>query len=119
MLARHADCRALLTDFGSGRYPDASTLTPDILPPGTLAYRSPEAWLFSLQNTRERTARSSARPSDDLYALGVTAYWLVTGQYPESSRSPPRMRPAPGTWRALPPLLRWSSPLASRHGSRR
>jgi serine/threonine protein kinase len=83
VLVRHGDSRAMLTDFGSGRYPDAATLTPDILPPGTPAYRSPEAWLFSLQFMRDRTARYSAKPSDDLYALGVTAYRLVTGEHPE------------------------------------
>jgi serine/threonine protein kinase len=83
VLVRHDDSRAMLTDFGSGRYPDASTLTPDILPPGTPAYRSPEAWLFSLQHTHDRTARYCALPADDLYSLGVTAYRLVTGSYPE------------------------------------
>ncbi|MBN1205690.1 MAG: serine/threonine protein kinase [Myxococcaceae bacterium] len=83
VLVRHSDRRALLTDFGSGRYPDAATLTPDILPPGTPAYRSPEAWLFSLQFFRDPKARYAAQPADDLYALGATAYRLVTGQYPE------------------------------------
>ncbi|MBN1207347.1 MAG: serine/threonine protein kinase [Myxococcaceae bacterium] len=83
VLVRRSDSRAMLTDFGSGRYPDAATLTPDILPPGTPAYRSPEAWLFSLQHVRDRTARYSAQPADDLYSLGVTTYRLVTGQYPE------------------------------------
>ncbi len=83
VLVRLSDSCALLTDFGSGRYPDAATLTPDILPPGTPAYRSPEAWLFSLQFFRDPTARYSAQPSDDLYSLGVTAHRLVTGQYPE------------------------------------
>jgi hypothetical protein len=85
VLVRRSDCRALLTDFGSGRYPHASSLTPDILPPGTPAYRSPEAWLFELQFFREPKARYSAQPTDDLYSLGVTAYRLVTGQYPEFS----------------------------------
>jgi serine/threonine protein kinase len=83
VLVRLSDGRAMLTDFGSGRYPDAATLTPDILPPGTPAYRSPEAWMFSLQHTHDRTARYCALPADDLYSLGVTAYRLVTGTYPE------------------------------------
>ncbi|WP_245767910.1 serine/threonine protein kinase [Stigmatella erecta] len=83
MLVRHADGHALLTDFGSGRYPHASTLTHDTLPPGTPAYRSPEACLFDLQFFRDPQARYSAGPADDLYALGVTAYRLVTGEYPE------------------------------------
>ena len=95
VLVRHSDGRALLTDFGSGRYPEASLLTPDILPPGTPAYRSPEAWLFSLQHFRDTQARYSALPSDDLYSLGVTAYRLVTGHYPELAE--PSQDEA-GTW---------------------
>jgi serine/threonine protein kinase len=95
VLVRHSDDRALLTDFGSGRYPDAATLTPEILPPGTPAYRSSEAWLFSLQFFRDPTARYSAQPADDLYALGVTAYRLVTGQYPELAEP---SQDETGTW---------------------
>jgi eukaryotic-like serine/threonine-protein kinase len=83
VLVRRSDGHALLTDFGSGRYPHASTLTQDTLPPGTPAYRSPEAWRFELQFFRDPQARYSAGPADDLYALGVTAYRLVTGNYPE------------------------------------
>ncbi|MBN1204341.1 MAG: protein kinase [Myxococcaceae bacterium] len=96
VLVRHSDGRAVLTDFGSGRYPEAATLTPDILPPGTPAYRSPEAWLFSLQYMRDSTARYAAQPADDLYALGVTAYRLVTGEYPELTEP---TRDEAGTWR--------------------
>ncbi len=95
VLVRHSDGCALLTDFGSGRYPQASLLTPDILPPGTPAYRSPEAWLFSLQFFREPQARYSALPADDLYSLGVTAYRLVTGQYPELADP---IQDEAGTW---------------------
>ncbi|MBN1208603.1 MAG: serine/threonine protein kinase, partial [Myxococcaceae bacterium] len=96
VLVRHSDSRALLTDFGSGRYPDAATLTPDILPPGNPAYRSPEACLFELQHFREPTARYCAQPADDLYALGVTAYRLVTGQYPELGEP---LQDEAGLWR--------------------
>ncbi|MDC0708252.1 serine/threonine-protein kinase [Stigmatella sp. ncwal1] len=83
VLVHHSGNQALLTDFGSSRYPDAATLTPSTLPPGTPAYRSPEACLFELQFFRDPQARYAAQPTDDLYALGVTAYRLVTGEYPE------------------------------------
>jgi hypothetical protein len=106
VLVRRSDSRPLLIDFGSGLFPHASTLTPDILPPGTPAYRSPEAWLFELQFFRDPKARYSAQPTDDLYSLGVTAYRLVTGQYPEIGE--PSQDEA-GTWHveamASPPPL--------------
>jgi serine/threonine protein kinase len=83
ILVRRADSRAVLTDFGTGIYPGAATLTPPMVFPGTPAYRSPESWLFELQFYREPTARYVAGPADDLYALGVTACTLLTGEYPE------------------------------------
>jgi serine/threonine protein kinase len=83
VLVRGADSRVFLTDFGSGNYPGAATLTPPGFYPGTPAYRAPESWLFELQVSRDSTASYVAGPADDLYALGVTACRLVTGEYPE------------------------------------
>ncbi|KFE67334.1 serine/threonine protein kinase [Hyalangium minutum] len=82
ILVRRSDSRLFVTDFGSGIYPDAATLTPQQLPPGTPAYRSPEAWLFSQRN-RNTSERYRAGPADDVFALGVTACVLATGKYPE------------------------------------
>lgn len=83
VLMRHSDNRAFLTDFGSGIHPGAVTLTPPSVYPGTPAYRAPESWLFELQYMREPSARYHAGPGDDLYALGVTACRLLTGEYPQ------------------------------------
>jgi serine/threonine protein kinase len=95
VLVRSSDGRAVLTDFGSGNYPGAATLTPSNLYPGTPAYRAPESWLFELQFSRDVTSRYAARPADDLYALGVTGCRLVTGEYPELGE-PSKDRD--GTW---------------------
>jgi serine/threonine protein kinase len=95
-LVRRSDSRLFLTDLGSGIYPGADTLTPRPLPPGTPAYRSPEAWLFSVQHSRSATAHYTAGPADDVYALGVTACRLVTGAYPQMGEV---QKDEYGTWR--------------------
>ncbi|WP_224370399.1 serine/threonine protein kinase [Hyalangium versicolor] len=83
VLVRGSDGRAILTDYGAGSYQAAARLTWEPGPPGTPAYRSPEAGLFLIRSVRSPGAHYVARPADDIYALGVTAYRLVTGQYPQ------------------------------------
>lgn len=85
VLVRLADGSAFLTDYGAGDVKGAVTLTQRALPPGTPAYRSPEAWAFERVFWRHPTAHYKASPCDDLFALGITAYRLVTDEYPEST----------------------------------
>ncbi|MBN1210266.1 MAG: serine/threonine protein kinase [Myxococcaceae bacterium] len=82
VLVRPADAHAFLMDFGAGDYKGAATLTSRLLPPGTAAYRSPEAWSFQRVFSRHPTAHYEASACDDLFALGITAYRLVTDEYP-------------------------------------
>ncbi len=82
VLVRWTDGRAFLTDFGAGHYRGAATLTSKLLPPGTPAYRSPEAWAFLRAFVRHPTAHYPASACDDLFAFGVMAYRLVTDEYP-------------------------------------
>ncbi|HYI02051.1 serine/threonine protein kinase [Hyalangium sp.] len=106
ILVRRSDSSAVLTDFGTGLYPGAGTLTPPMVFPGTPAYRSPESWLFELQCYREPAARYHAGPADDLYSLGATACSLLTGEYPEPGEP---TQDEHGTWHLeamlLPPTL--------------
>ncbi|MFP2925262.1 serine/threonine protein kinase [Pyxidicoccus sp. 3LG] len=82
VLVREADGHAFLTDFGSGHYLCAATLTSPPFPPGTPAYRSPEAWRSVIRPRRSVIVPYAPGPADDVFALGVTAYRLVTQEYP-------------------------------------
>lgn len=73
---------AMLTDFGSSTYRGARELTRSSELPGAPQYWSPEALHYLWRIRRRSTASYEARPSDDVYALGVMAYRLVTGTYP-------------------------------------
>jgi serine/threonine protein kinase len=100
---RHLDGCAVLMDFGSGHYEGAARLTWGSLPPGTDAYRSPEAWLFHYNASKGSEACFEATPADDLYSLGVTVYRLVTGEYPPG---PEYRRDAAGAWQLVGEDLR-------------
>ncbi len=74
--------RAFLTDYGAGHYVGAAPLTREGFAPGTPNYRSPEAWEFALHRPRNAPSAYKAQPADDVFALGVSAYRCVTGEYP-------------------------------------
>ncbi|WP_171817764.1 serine/threonine protein kinase [Pyxidicoccus fallax] len=97
--------RVFLTDFGSGHFVGASTLTWHPFPPGTPEYRSPEAWRSMRLLVRGSNAPYAPGPADDVFALGVTAYRLVTDEYPPPSDTVPHFeheeRAAPPSARAV------------------
>ncbi|MFP2926476.1 serine/threonine-protein kinase [Pyxidicoccus sp. 3LG] len=82
ILMSDAQGRVFLTDFGSGHYLGAATLTQPPFPPGTPAYRSPEAWRSVRLPLQSSAVPYAPGPADDVFALGVTAFRLVTGEYP-------------------------------------
>jgi hypothetical protein len=96
VLVRRADGQAFLTDFGAGDYRGAETLTSKLLPPGTPAYHSPEVWAFLHAFRRHPTVHYPASTCDDLFALGVMAYRLVTDRYPPSTNP---AEPGSEVWR--------------------
>jgi len=85
VLVRATDGYASLLDFGAGDYRGAVTLTAPPLPPGTPAYRTPEAWAYQRVFFSHPSAHYEGTPCDDLFALGVAAYRLVTGEYPPTT----------------------------------
>lgn len=82
ILVRASDEEAVLVDFGAGGYQGAPGLTLFVLPPGTPQYRSPEAWRFLEANAGKPGAKYVPTPADDLYALGVVLYRLLTDAAP-------------------------------------
>ncbi|ADO75077.1 serine/threonine-protein kinase [Stigmatella aurantiaca] len=85
ILVRTGDAQAVLMDFGSAYYRRARVLTHQFPPPGTPQYQSPESQRFQWEHRHEPLTRYEAQPADDVYALGVTAYRLVTGRYPPAA----------------------------------
>ncbi|MCP3144311.1 serine/threonine protein kinase [Pyxidicoccus xibeiensis] len=85
ILVSDAQGSVFLTDFGSGHYLGAATLTPPPFPPGTPAYRSPEAWRSVKLPLPASAAAYAPGPADDVFALGVTAFRLITDEYPPRS----------------------------------
>jgi hypothetical protein len=94
---------AVLLDFGSADWLGAYTLTPPGEPHGTPQYWSPESLRFQWRHRRGSQAHHEAGPADDVYALGMMAWRLVTGRYPEAA--PVSGDLAEGDWLRQPVLL--------------
>jgi serine/threonine protein kinase len=96
VLVRVGDEQAFLTDFGAGVYKGAETLTVQPLAPGTPNYRSPEAWGAQRLFAVHPSYHYPGSVCDELFALGVMAYRLVTDEYPPSTEPD---QPGAEVWR--------------------
>jgi serine/threonine protein kinase len=85
VLVSEVDGQVFLTDFGSGHYVGAARLTWNAFPPGTPAYRSPEAWRSVQRPVLDSLVPYAPGPADDVFALGITAWRLVTDEYPPAT----------------------------------
>jgi serine/threonine protein kinase len=93
----------VLIDFGSSHFQGAERLTWQSMPPMTLGYVSPQGVVFYARSLREPDGYYAPVPADDLYALGVTAYRLVMGQYPAEVEA---RQDEQGQWQAMTPEVR-------------
>ena len=91
------DGRARLTDFGSARLDGQTTVTATGAAVGTLDYMAPEVF---------RGQRGDAR--SDLYSLGLTLYFALTGRLP--GRASPHLPPTALTEGFHPALQRAEIP---------
>lgn len=89
LLVCASDGEPFILDFSAGDYPHAPELTDTPLPPGTRRYRSPEASRFLREHADEHDARYVFKVTDDVYALGVCLYDVLTSAKPASE--PPRV----------------------------
>jgi len=91
ILIRDAEGEPVLVDFGAAGYVGAPRLTA-VLPPGTPEYRSPEALRFARED--DGPGPYPAGPGDDLWALGVTLYFILTRELPFGDRQRPGLNRA-------------------------
>lgn len=78
--------RPVLIDFGIATLVGASRLTGASLPPATEEYRAPEPLRFEREHPGGTTSYEFG-PTDELWALGVTFYWLLTDEMPFGERT--------------------------------
>ncbi|WP_223643019.1 serine/threonine-protein kinase [Corallococcus sp. EGB] len=84
IMVRAKDGEPAILDFSAGDYTHAEDLTDAPLPPGTRRYRSPEASRFFKEHGDEKGARYEFKVTDDVYALGVCLYDVLTTPEPAS-----------------------------------
>ncbi|WP_257460538.1 serine/threonine protein kinase [Archangium lipolyticum] len=82
VLVRQGDGEPVLVDFGAGAMSGAPRVTRGVLAPGDLRFRSPESVAFFLSQERRPEECYLYSPADELYALGVIFYALLTASYP-------------------------------------
>ncbi|HYO54328.1 serine/threonine-protein kinase [Archangium sp.] len=87
LMVRAVDGEPVWVDFGVGHLEGRTTLPGQRrLPPGTPEFISPEAYRF-LQEHSEEQVRYQPGVTDEVWAFGVTSYWLLTDEWPFGERN--------------------------------
>ncbi|WNG56234.1 protein kinase [Archangium gephyra] len=91
IIVRETDGQPVLVDFGAAGIKEGAPRLTLRLPPGTAEYRSPEALRFARQWEGEPYPFA---PGDDLWAMGVVIYILMTRTLPFGDRNGPELNRA-------------------------
>ena len=92
IVVRAKDAAPVLLDWGACDLPFTPDITEGALAPGTPHYRTPESIRFAREHRADPAARYTYQPTDDLYALGVSFYEVLTGQKPFTAPAAERQR---------------------------
>ena len=102
VLIRKSDGEPVIIDLSCATYTQADDLTESGLPPGTDRYRAPEQFSFLREHKEEHRARYAFRVADEIFALGVMLYEMLTDPRPTEHRQ----RAALNNPKATPPPAR-------------
>ena len=86
VLIRKSDGEPVIIDFSCATYTQADDLTESGLPPGTDRYRAPEQFSFLREHKEEHRARYAFQVADEIFAVGVMLYELLTDPRPTEHR---------------------------------
>jgi len=87
VLIRKSDGEPVIVDFSSATHALAEDLTDGGLPPGTDRYRAPEQFSFLREHKDEHRARYAFQVADEIFAVGVMLYELLTDPRPTEHRA--------------------------------
>jgi serine/threonine-protein kinase len=88
LLVRADSGEPVVVDFGVADLAGSTTIVKPGELVGTLPYLSPEAWLYVAAGEEHCAPEAYVyTASDEVWALGVTLYWVLTNQLPFFQRS--------------------------------
>jgi hypothetical protein len=82
VLIRKSDGEPIIIDFGCAIHAHSEELTDSPIPPGTPRYQPPQVSSFARENTNKPGARYPFQVADELFALGVMLYEVLTEPRP-------------------------------------
>jgi predicted Ser/Thr protein kinase len=89
VMIRKSNNEPVVIDLGCASFPNAGELTTTPLPPGTERYRTPQAQAFLSQHGRQQGAHYQFQVADELFAVGVMLYEVLTEPLPSKDNPRP------------------------------